>query len=1207
MTVSYPFDTTGLSAANLVANEPHTLTEINASTYRILIPEFAPFYLDNLKLTHVAVNGALTVLVPDVDYYVSLPFVGASRSIGKMVYGGLSINSRLIDGHIKVDYQALGGDWVADAQFVRERLAEMIYNPKTTIWDIVTNKTNEFPPINHDLNMDQTMGLDSLVAGMNSLVTAIANKVQPATQSQVTAGTDNVRYVTPLTLKGATDALRALPVPSHKHTITDVTGLQAALDAKSPTTHTHATASGTVSGLMSATDKANLDNVMVKYPSMATYNADGSLNVGTPTAMDQAVSMDYYYDSKYLNFDPKIGKDNDDCVRVASRFDYSLYENGNVTVVNDYDQEVLYYTASDGLTIPQMFKAFKGSTESSWNFVPDPVRPHFLTSTEAITDVYTAGDDHILLNIRNSVGPTNRQTLIKTYGKDDTDLWERVEFSTVNPFASPRNATIFLTEGTALCVTYSGNDIFAEVRKLSDWSLLGVKRNVFNWLTGVDYTSANVASTSTKGIRVIASHYLKDTNNLVIYLTLIVYYTTTTGVNTYAIKQVPLSFDLSNVVLTTGINAEVLTQLIPASQLVFFNSNNAITDTGSSQNYSFSNETKTLYLNDKTAYNQSTIIAWKKPITGQFTTYADFTSAVGKLVAAIPDSSPWSKSLSNIFLVNQTTCLFYGNSTKYGTRALIGEYYVSNGYIKIKPGRWRFLAANPKGIEPGVLDNAIVDAGVLADVTNTGNCYANISVKVKADGSCDYYHCNLGNRKISKLAFDDVNLTVTATDTGVLVPLAATGHSSHRSPAYDAARGLFYSLLTVAGEYNSFRLGAYNYATNSWSVSGFINEDIANGSRSSLYGTTVAVNALITGYRPNTLIDVDGSVLTALTFGTVGGTAQIKYNKIAYDLSIFTVSQSGIGLSPYQQGNFSYVKNTGYINSYSYSGNVRSVSLNVSADIATMLTSQASDLVMYVEGSTGLLTYISSQDIFVGGHWSRLQDTSLTLLPNTTNYIYVRRSATDIRVLEVYTSTSQKANNFNRILIASVTTDANNPISQVTYRITASAGTVTKNDVGLGNVDNTSDADKPISIATQAALDGKSAVGHKHLGADITDLLSIIDARVNSAVAAIGLTGWGTDYVDATASRAFGIEYPAHTKNIVINLTVQCSGGGSARYSVYLDGVYSGRISPIEYQGGGGTYEGSDSFVIPAGKKYEIRNDAGAFGSLSIIKWFELR
>lgn len=37
-----------------------------------------------------------------------------------------------------------------------------------------------------------------------------------------------------------------------------------------------------------------------------------------------------------------------------------------------------------------------------------------------------------------------------------------------------------------------------------------------------------------------------------------------------------------------------------------------------------------------------------------------------------------------------------------------------------------------------------------------------------------------------------------------------------------------------------------------------------------------------------------------------------------------------------------------------------------------------------------------------------------------------------------------------------------------------------KADVGLDSVDNTTDANKPISTATQTALDGKSAVGHNH-------------------------------------------------------------------------------------------------------------------------------
>ena len=45
---------------------------------------------------------------------------------------------------------------------------------------------------------------------------------------------------------------------------------------------------------------------------------------------------------------------------------------------------------------------------------------------------------------------------------------------------------------------------------------------------------------------------------------------------------------------------------------------------------------------------------------------------------------------------------------------------------------------------------------------------------------------------------------------------------------------------------------------------------------------------------------------------------------------------------------------------------------------------------------------------------------------------------------------------------------------------------LTKADVGLGNVDNTSDANKPISTATQTALNGKANTSHTHAAGDIT-------------------------------------------------------------------------------------------------------------------------
>lgn len=190
MPASYPLDITGLSPGNLIANEVHTVTEINAAPYRILIPTCAPFYVDNFALVHHDAVGTQTLLIPDVDYYLCLPYIGASRSIGKMVYGGAALNNALVGGTVKITYQTLGGDWVADAQYVRERLIEMVYNPKITIWDIVTNLPNQFPPTNHNQQLDSIYGQQMLIDSIDRLTAEIG--ITPRPTNPELAGLGNV-------------------------------------------------------------------------------------------------------------------------------------------------------------------------------------------------------------------------------------------------------------------------------------------------------------------------------------------------------------------------------------------------------------------------------------------------------------------------------------------------------------------------------------------------------------------------------------------------------------------------------------------------------------------------------------------------------------------------------------------------------------------------------------------------------------------------------------------------------------------------------------------------------------------------------------------------------------------------------------------------------------------------------------------------------
>jgi hypothetical protein len=58
---------------------------------------------------------------------------------------------------------------------------------------------------------------------------------------------------------------------------------------------------------------------------------------------------------------------------------------------------------------------------------------------------------------------------------------------------------------------------------------------------------------------------------------------------------------------------------------------------------------------------------------------------------------------------------------------------------------------------------------------------------------------------------------------------------------------------------------------------------------------------------------------------------------------------------------------------------------------------------------------------------------------------------------------------------------------------------LTKSDVGLANVDNTSDANKPVSTATQTALNGKANTSHTHTIADVANLQTSLDAKLDDS------------------------------------------------------------------------------------------------------------
>lgn len=69
--------------------------------------------------------------------------------------------------------------------------------------------------------------------------------------------------------------------------------------------------------------------------------------------------------------------------------------------------------------------------------------------------------------------------------------------------------------------------------------------------------------------------------------------------------------------------------------------------------------------------------------------------------------------------------------------------------------------------------------------------------------------------------------------------------------------------------------------------------------------------------------------------------------------------------------------------------------------------------------------------------------------------------------------------------------------------VSVAGHTHTKADVGLDQVDNTSDLDKPLSNAIIAALSGKSPIGHSHVVGDVIGL----EAEINDIVNQLAIEG----------------------------------------------------------------------------------------------------
>lgn len=160
--VEYPYDPNGNSPANLVKNDRQTLSQINGDPFRYIIPEFAPFYVNNFAARAVNAAGTQILLRHGIDYQFNARYIGATRANGMAVYGAVIIINQDIQGPITLTYQCLGGAYSANRNYVIQTIAQNNYNPRRIAWDQVTNAPTTFPPSGHPEDLDTFTGFRDL-------------------------------------------------------------------------------------------------------------------------------------------------------------------------------------------------------------------------------------------------------------------------------------------------------------------------------------------------------------------------------------------------------------------------------------------------------------------------------------------------------------------------------------------------------------------------------------------------------------------------------------------------------------------------------------------------------------------------------------------------------------------------------------------------------------------------------------------------------------------------------------------------------------------------------------------------------------------------------------------------------------------------------------------------------------------------------------
>lgn len=170
----YPYDPTGRSPGNLVANEGHTL---DPRPVRAFAPVYGPFFTESVVLYDALSEQ---ILQRNVHYQFGELYQDLSVKLGKEICGVVVIPEATVNNQVVINYQTVGGNYQRDLSNMINSYLDALNNAHGVDWNDLINKPLLYPPVLHAHALLDIYGFEAVVSALERVVHAITLSNVPA-------------------------------------------------------------------------------------------------------------------------------------------------------------------------------------------------------------------------------------------------------------------------------------------------------------------------------------------------------------------------------------------------------------------------------------------------------------------------------------------------------------------------------------------------------------------------------------------------------------------------------------------------------------------------------------------------------------------------------------------------------------------------------------------------------------------------------------------------------------------------------------------------------------------------------------------------------------------------------------------------------------------------------------------------------------------